>query len=277
MRVGQNPNRNSPAHHQSLINFAVVTHLPELIGYHEHRLEVVKLCLTSMRDNAHIGANIIVWDNESCDELRDWLRLEYKPDILILSENIGKAAVKTNIIRMLPPEALLSFSDDDVLFERGWFMPQLVILQSFPNVACVTGYACRAMMHRNNEKTLAWCRENAKLEEGQFLSEQENRDYCKSVGLDWEYFQKKHEKSTDYKVSYNNAEAYATSHHCQLLGYTDRLIKATRYDGLAMGPEDIWDSALDSVGLRLATTKRLTRHIGNYLDPLLRKEIDDGR
>jgi hypothetical protein len=40
-----------------------------------------------------------------------------------------------------------------------------------------------------------------------------------------------------------------------------------------MADERLFDITLDTLGLRLATTQRLTRHIGNVLHEELRKEI----
>lgn len=71
-------------------------------------------------------------------------------------------------------------------------------------------------------------------------------------------------------MRYNGMEAYCTAHHCQFIGYAKTLQRAARYDGEAMGDEKIIDNTLDSLGLRLATTERLTRHIGNVIDESIR-------
>jgi len=68
--------------------------------------------------------------------------------------------------------------------------------------------------------------------------------------------------------------AYATSHHCQQIGYAGVVNKALEWNYEAMKSERPFDEALDRLGLRLATTQRLARHMGNVIDDHLRKEIE---
>ena len=146
MRIGSNPLRNNTAQSFAPVVLAVVTHLPNTLGYHEHRLEVIQKCIESMTKHAP-PHSLIIWDNGSCEALRQWIRY-IKPDVFIESVNVGKSTARTAIFRMLPPETLVAMSDDDILYSPGWFEEQVKILNTFPNVACVTGNPIRTSFRR---------------------------------------------------------------------------------------------------------------------------------
>ena len=272
MRIGNNPNRGKRATEFSPVVLACVTHLPDQDGYHAARLEVVQTCLTSMRaGNEHLS--MMVWDNGSCPALRDWLMYEFKPSQLILSDNIGKNPARTCLARMLPLDRVLAYSDDDMYFYPGWLEPQLELLQHFPNVAAVSGYPVRTSFRWGNENTLAWAREHVQIETGHLIPEQWERDFCVSIGRDWETHEKDTVKDIDYRITYNGVQAYATAHHCQFVSPAGMIGRLLSYSPEAMADEKGTDIILDKIGLRLATVERWTRHIGNVIHDELRKEI----
>jgi hypothetical protein len=273
-RIGRNPLSGQHVDHFESLVFAVVTHLPNLEGYHAQRLEVIQTCLTTMRQGAHTKHSFIVWDNGSIPELREWLQCDFKPDALILSGNIGQDA-KVNIFRMCPPETIVAYSDDDMLFYDDWLRPQLALYKHFPNVAAVTGYPVRTSFRWGNEHTKAWARttHGAQLELGRFLPQEWEDDFAVSVGRDPEWHAEYTRNDTDARVTYKGKTAYATSHHCQFIGNAGTVASVLKYDGRAVGDERPFDIALDQIGLRLATTERLCRHIGNVIHDELREEI----
>lgn len=272
MRVGHNPNRVAGAKGFRPIVLTVVTHLPDLTSeYHKHRFEVIYTCLTSMRQNANMDHTLMVWDNGSCDPLRQVL--PDLADVVILSPNIGKTAARTSMIRMLPPGTIVGYSDDDMYFYPDWLAPQIDLLKHFPNVAAVTGYPVRTASRWGCDNTLAWAEEHAKLERGQFIPRQWEDDFCVSIGRDPEWHRQASARDREGLVTYEGKQAYCLGHHCQFIGYQEQLFKAAAWDGKAMGDEKVLDRALDAVGLRLATTQRLARHIGNVLHEELRKEL----
>lgn len=274
MRIGNNPSKGKPAGAR-LQNIAlhVITCLPSLDGYHANRFEVIQACIISMLNGITAPHTLIVTDNESIPEFTEWLQRCVKPDMFINSKNYGKATQRKLIAQMLPPNTVLCYSDDDMLFERNWFEPQMKLLKSFPNVAAVSGYPVRTSFRWGNAHTLAWARANAKVEIGRFISEQHERDFCVSIGRNFEDHQANTRQDLDYRIAYNGLQAYATAHHCQQIGYAGTIAKALAFDGYAMGEERTFDERLDALGLRLATTDRLCRHIGNVMDVGIRKDI----
>lgn len=274
MRKGINPNSNAQAQGKIQdVVLACLTHLPNQYGYHERRLEIVQNCLETMRAGARRNHTMAIWDNGSGPALRDWLQNVFKPDILILSENVGKATARTSLFRMFHPDSIVAFSDDDMLFYDNWLNPQIELLQQFPNVACVSGYPVRTSFRWGNKNTLQWAASIGILEKGNFIPDEWERDFCVSIGRDYVAHRLSVPNNDDYRVTYKGLQALCTSHHCQFIGRAGVIGSVLHYDGLAMGAEREFDVALDTFGLRLATTKRLARHIGNVIHPELREEI----
>jgi len=269
MRTQHNPLRTSPAPYQYKdVVFVVVTHLPcdDPTGYHKERLEVVQTCLQTMRAGAKREHTFMVWDNGSNSTYRDWLQHIFEPDILIMSQNIGKNLARASAIQMLPLGSVVCYSDDDMYYYDNWLSPQMELLYHFPNVAVVSGYPIRVMQRWGNNNTLAWAREHAKVEQGRYISKELEMEYADSVGRSHEDLIQKTLKDIDYRIVYNGKKAYATAHHAQFIGHAVKIVPALNRDGAAMGDEKPLDIALDMQGLRLCTTERYVRHIGNVLD-----------
>jgi len=95
MRKGQNPAKfvNSVPQPER-ITATLLNYIPFLSGFYAETLDVLKVCLESMRKDAGLPFDLMVFDNGSCAEVRDFLigekdagRIQY----LILSEkNMGK-------------------------------------------------------------------------------------------------------------------------------------------------------------------------------------------
>jgi glycosyltransferase involved in cell wall biosynthesis len=239
-------------------------------------MKIVRACLSSMRKHAGMDCNILIWDNGSCDELNQWMEQEYKPDYLVFSPNIGKDSARAAILNIFPEETIIGISDDDMLFYPGWLDEQVKILKHFPNVGVVSGYPCRAMM-QNNENTLKWAKENGcTIKEGRFIPNEWEFDYAVSVQenpIDWIYYTKQRQ---DTIIEYQGMQAYATSHHCQAVHVAGRVRGLAKWDGRSISNEKPWDQSIDKAGmLRLATVQRLSRHMGNVIDPKLEEELTE--
>jgi hypothetical protein len=279
MRLGLNPLRASTAPYDFHdVVLLVVTHLPTLDGYHAGRMEIVQTCLRTMRENAGREHTFYVWDNGSCDAFTDWLREDFRPDFLMLSQNIGKNPARAAAIATLPLGAIVAYSDDDMLFYPNWLQPQIDLLVHFPNVAAVSGYPCRVMFRWGIERTIAWARKNGKLEQGRFIPKEWEDDYADSIGRDRNEQVQNTIKDVDYRVTFEGVKAYTTAHHCQFIGYVATVRNAMYTDSastaMALDDEKQTDIRLDQLGLRLSTTERLARHMGNVMDDGLRADVE---
>ena len=63
------------------------------------------------------------------------------------------------------------------------------------------------------------------------------------------------------------------AHHCQFMAVAGRIADMPQWSDEAMAAEQSFDKMIDEAGLlRLTTTERLTRHMGNVLDPDLKMD-----
>ena len=272
MRVGQNPNRLAKVEGYAPVVLGVITHLPMTKGYHQHRLEVIQCSLETMRQRATGDFEIVVWDNGSCDTLLDWLREDYRPDYLITTRNVGKSIARASIVRMLPPDTIVGIADDDIFYYPGWLGKQLKVLRYYPHVGTVSGWPVRTQFRFHNEATVRWAKENqkVKMQVGRFISKEEDRDFCDSIGRDYTFQVPYTQHDRDIKLTYRGIETYATGHHAQWIGKAGVVAPYLTYTEEAMADERPFEDAIDNAGLlRLTTFERCTQHIGNQLDPRL--------
>ena len=80
----------------------------------------------------------------------------------------------------------------------------------------------------------------------------------------------------DLKLSYNGMQAYGTAHHCQFIGFAESIAPLCRRSDQYTDKEKEFDIAIDEAGyIRLTTTRRLTRHMGNVIDEGLQKDVSE--
>ena len=269
MRVGNNPNRSQKVRHIPGVVVAAITHLPNTEGYHAERQNVIKASLETMRANAGRDCGIMIWDNGSCTGFVDWLREVYRPDWLVLSWNMGKSSARASMARMMPSGTVLGVADDDILYYPDWLVKQMKILQTYPNVGTVSGWPVRTQFRFHTSATVQWGKKEgrAKIEHGRFISDEEEKDFCRSIGRDWKWHKNYSVNDEDIRLTFKGVQAYATGHHCQWIGYVDRLKDLVLFDNEAMADERIFERAINDAGLlRLTTCERTTRHIGNVLE-----------
>ena len=271
MRQGSNPNKSRAADTYGNIVLTVVTHLPVVGGYHGQRLNVIKASLESMRENAGDARfQTLVWDNGSCDQLTHWLKRSYQPDFLVTGYNLGKTTARKSILEMLPPDTIVGCADDDMFYYPGWLDAHLEVFETYPNVGTVSGWPVRTQHRFANGYTKEWAKRAAVVEYGRFISEQEDRDFCTSIGREYDWHVETSANDMDVKITYQGIETYGTGHHCQFIGIAGVLAPFEQFTIEAMRPERYFEEAIDRAGLlRLTTYKRYTRHIGNVLDPEL--------
>lgn len=273
MRLGRNPLARLDTSQPKAVA-CVVTHLPHEFGYHEKRFDIIRLCLTTMREQAGQRVAVYVWDNGSCEKLVRWLMDEYKPEYLTLAPNVGKITARAAMLKSFIPGTPVAYSDDDMFFDQGWFTKSLEVLQAFPNVGLVTAYPCRAMFRNASNTARAWADAEGILDVGQYIPPEWEEDYAKSCGYIVSDHMNAINQEQDYRATYNGVSAYLTGHHCQFVTLAGVLDDCLIPDNLAMSDERPTDKMIDNAGLlRLATTERLARHMGNYPDAWIQQEI----
>lgn len=277
MRKGQNPAKFvSKVAKPQRITVAVLNYIPFLSGFYAEMLDVLKVCLTSLRTDAGLPFDLMVFDNGSCAEVRDFLvqeREEGRIQYLILSEkNLGKGGA-WNIIFAGAPGEIIAYADNDVLFYPGWLKRSVEILEAFPKVGMVTARPFRTP-EKYLQASIRWATENAQLEQGHFLPYDWFYEFSATLGYSDDELEKIYRETKDYRVSYNGVSAFLGASHWQFTAYRSVLMQFLPFEmSKPMGQVRQLDERMDAAGyLRLMTPERYVQNMSNSLPAELRSQ-----
>jgi glycosyltransferase involved in cell wall biosynthesis len=309
MRKGQNPAKAvKEVAKPERITVALLNYIPFLSGFYTEMLDVLKVCLESMRRDAGLPFDLLVFDNGSCAEVREYLVAEKEAgriQYLILSEkNMGKGGAWNMILAGAPGE-IIAYTDADVLFSPNWLSRSVEILETFPNVGMVTARPFRTPPEFY-ESTLQWARGNATLEEGQFIPWETFLEFNLSLGQTEEENKKVYAETKDWRITYNSMSlrgaqrrsnlpmneetasqkplaatsdeivAYAGASHWQFTSYKSTLQQFLPFEmDKPMGQVRQLDKRMNDAGLlRLMVSDPLAMNMSNTLG-YLRGELKD--
>ncbi len=280
MRKGQNPAKFvKDVAKPEQITVALLNYIPFLSGFYAETLDVLKVSLESMRKDAGLPFDLMVFDNGSCAEVRDFLvkeKEEGRIQYLILSEkNMGKGGA-WNVMLAGAPGKIIAYTDADVLFSTNWLSRSVEILENFPNVGMVTARPFRTSPEFY-ELTLKWAKENAKLEEGQFIPWETFLEFNLSLGQTEEENKKVYAETKDWRIQYKGITAMAGASHWQFTAYKSILQQFLPFDmDKPMGQVRQLDKRMNDAGLlRLMVSDPLAMNMSNTLG-YLRGELKIG-
>lgn len=278
-RVGQNPMKwVENVHQPQKITATTVVHIPMLEGYWRESLEVLKLCLTSMRSSTDIPFDLMVFDNGSCEMVQEYLvELEKSGFIqyLILSEkNLGKVGA-WNFLFQSAPGDIVSFCDSDVFFLNGWMEETLEILKHFPKAGIVTALPI-AGGDLSDSKTTKLARKDPSviINTGLLIPDEYIRACIRGLGKGEKEYQERQINRKDVLLSKDGVDAYATASHFQFT--TKKSILTQLFPAKIEYPlagDHQFDVEMVNKGYwRLSTEHYLVHHMGNRV-PDFQKEL----
>ena len=282
MRKGQNPAKFvKDVARPERITVALLNYIPFLSGFYAETLDVLKVSLESMRKDAGLPFDLMVFDNGSCAEVRDFLikeKEEGRIQYLILSEkNMGKGGA-WNVMLAGAPGEIIAYTDADVLFSPNWLSRSVEILETFPNVGMVTARPFRTPPEFY-ESTLKWAKKTrgAKLEEGQFIPWETFLEFNLSLGQTEEENKKVYAETKDWRIQYKGVTAMAGASHWQFTAYKSTLQQFLPFDmDKPMGQVRQLDKRMNDAGLlRLMVSDPLAMNMSNTLG-YLRGELKGG-
>lgn len=273
MRVGQNPAKFvTQVTQPKRITVALVTYIPFLGGYYAQSLDVLKTCLQSIWDNADLPYDLLVFDNASCSETRQFLQQalqEGNIQFLWLSDkNIGKAGA-WNIIFGGAPGEIIAYADSDVYFYPGWLSHLVQTLETFPNAGMITGMPLGGPPELSTS-TVQWAKNNpeAQLQEGCFVSWEDYWRHARSLGKSEEEARALYQSHQEILLTYKGKKYIVGAGHFQFIAYRKVLQEVLPIPSRRpMGEVMALDAAINERGyLRLSTLEWWVQHLGNTLE-----------
>lgn len=276
MRLGQNPAKYIDTVAQPAdVTVAVVNCIPFLSGYHAQSLEVLKVCLSSLRENTDRPFDLLLFDNHSCREVRDYLLGAYEQGLiqyLVLSDtNIGKIGA-WNFMLSAAQGQHVCFTDSDIYFRPGWLSASLELFDAFPNVGMVTGRPVRTDMGLSTS-TLDWARKaKVRIEEENFVDWKTYLEHEGSLGNPEADERERYETGRDSRLSSRGVRAYVGASHFQFVVPKRVLAQVVPLSSeKPLRNANIMDSQVNRLGyLRLCTEQALVLHMGNRVPDSIR-------
>jgi glycosyltransferase involved in cell wall biosynthesis len=272
MRIGQNPAKfvkevAKPAR----ITVAVLNYIPFLSGFYTEALDVLKVTLDSIRASADLPCDLLVFDNASCEEVRQYLLDEHQAgriQFLILSEkNLGKGGA-WNIILAGAPGEIIAYTDSDAYFYPGWLSRSLQLLETYPNVGMVTARPFRTKPELYS-KTVEWGQSTpeVQVEQGALVPFETFREFDLSLGQSEAEIREHYDTSQDVRLSYQGLTAYAGASHWQFMAYKSVIQNFLPFNmDRPMGQVRQLDERMNAAGyLRLMLADPLAMNMSNTL------------
>ncbi len=270
MRKGQNPAKFvKDVAKPERITVALLNYIPFLSGFYAETLDVLKVCLESMRKDAGLPFDLMVFDNGSCAEVRDFLvkeKEEGRIQYLILSEkNMGKGGA-WNVMLAGAPGEIVAYTDSDVLFSPKWLSRSVEILETFPNVGMVTARPFRTP-EEYLQASIRWAKEHAQLEQGDLLPYEWFYEFSTTLGFSDEELKKIYSETTDYRITYKNLSVFLGASHWQFTTRKSIITQFLPFDmDKPMGQVRQLDERMDAAGyLRLMPAERYAQNMSNTL------------
>ena len=269
-----NPSRGKKsAYAPAQVTVAVLTYLPNAVGYFENRLEVTKTCLQSIIHNTKAPYDLMIFDNGSRPELVEYLkglRDEGSIDFLILSaQNVGKIGALQVMFKAAPGE-VIAYCDDDVFYLPGWLERHLEVLDTFPKVGIVSGMYIKPHMKEGVKSTLKFAKsKGVQSRQGNLVDPELEQHYMDQMGRGEEKYRGEVAGLVDVLITYKGIQVWASAGHYQLTARKETILEALpkTWTGNLMGQMRDLDVTVDKLGyLRLCTHPPTLRLLGNHID-----------
>jgi glycosyltransferase involved in cell wall biosynthesis len=272
MRIGQNPAKYvKEVARPERITAAVLNYIPFVSGFYAEMPQVLHACLESLRNGADLPFDLLVFDNGSCEEVRQYLLDEHQAgriQILILSEkNLGKGGA-WNIMLAGAPGEVIVYTDNDCLFSKGWLSNSLRLLETFPKVGMVTARPFRTNPEYYSA-TLEWANQTQQVsqERGKLIPWETIREFDLSLGQAESEIRQRYDSGGDVRLTYQDVSAMAGASHWEFMAYKKVLAEFLPFHmDRPMGQVKQLDQRLNAAGyLRLMPTEPYAMNMSNTL------------
>ncbi len=275
-RIGENPmKRTDEVYVPQRVTITTIVYIPMLTGYWESSLEVLKVCLDSLRSNTHTPFDLIVFDNASCPDVQQYLRKEFDQKriqyLFLSASNVGKVGAWNSLLSSAPGE-IIAYMDSDVFFYPGWLEESLKVLEAFPKAAQITAQPARGRPHFDevNTTTLEGAQKDPaiQMQVGKLIDPDSLTMQRYGLSLSVEEFQDR-DDSDDILLESGGVKAFVSASHFQFISTKAALSKVLPFNvtkPLHSTDTRQMDFSLNDKGYwRLSTEPYLVHHLGNRL------------
>ncbi len=273
MRVGQNPAKNiKTVIKPQRITVAVLNYIPNQQGYFAESFAVLQRCLGSILDNTRVPYDLMLFDNGSCQEVKQYLQeLEDNGKIQYLvfsGKNVGKGGAWDFIFNAAPGE-IIAYSDNDAYFYSGWLEESLKVLETYPKVGMVTARPMKTIATLSSS-TIQWAIDNKNqvtMKTGDIISYEDFVDFASTLNYSEELLIREFNARKDYLLTYKDVNAFVGANHFQFIGWKKNLQKCLPFDmQKPLGQVKQLDERLNTMGyLRLMIDKPLIQNMSNRI------------
>lgn len=280
MRDGMNPVKENP-HLNGFPRHRIVVpvYIPTLDGYFSNSLEILKLCLESLRITTAGRASITIVSNSSSQEIIDELHRCYQEgwiDQLLLNQsNRGKVDAVVSVARGAFEE-LITVSDCDVLFKAGWLEAVEKLFYTFPECGFASPVPAPAGMWQHTSATLLGGLVRRELSFEKVVPEEDLDRFARSIGR-LDLYKPEHRKAQLVAKRNGTTACVGCGHFIctirkEIVGAIPKQPSLNAY-----GAEGPWiDMPPDKLGLwRLSTTQAYAYHMGNVSEPWMYDELEE--
>jgi hypothetical protein len=281
LRIGVNPDKdktllNTYGRHRVIIP----VYIPNFEGYFENALEILKLCLESLRITTSGKASITIISNGSCPSVIEELKRQYETgwidQLLINHVTRGKVNATVSVARG-SFEELITISDADVFFKAGWIEAVEQIFEHFPECSFASPFFSPSGMWYYTSATILGALFRRELTRAKVVNEEDLARLAKSLGNPDMYLPEDLKKQLI--VMRNGVMAgVGCGHFCFTIrkGLLPYMPKKPSLQAIGGTSEmDCFDIPPDENGFwRLATIKAYVYHMGNIPEPWHYEEFE---
>lgn len=272
MRINTNPFRKK-INNLNLSTFdhtvCIITYIPFLEGYYKHKLDVLKVCINSLIKNTETNFNLLIFDNNSCQQVTNYLhdlKLNFNfIDIYFSNRNIGKIAGLNKLLKIADGN-LITISDDDIFFKKDWLKETIKIIKDFNNVGYVSCIPVRSSFEK--KKFDKFRKFNHEIEIIDQWDEKIDRIFSKSIGVSPIEYLNKHKSKKIQLIKKDKTKTYLCGTHLQFTTTRKVLNKILPFEESNLNYQaNLIDVPFDKRELfRLATQEMFIEHMGTNLD-----------
>lgn len=282
MRVGVSDTKNLAA--PALIRrhrVILPVYVPRLTGYFKDSLEILTLCLESLRRTAGDSVAVTVVANQCVYEVMAMLQRQYDrgwiDQLVINRSNQGRIDGVVSAARGAH-ESLLTLSDSDVLFKDGWLGAIEQLMDTFPEcgMASVVPHPGTAWHHTSATVLGSWVARE--LGVGKVVSDDDIDRFGRSIGMpDWV---KPEQRARQVIVTRDGTTACVGCGHFLFTIRKDVLAAIPPEPcgrPLGAGSDEIWYDRPPDIGgyWRLSTPQAFAYHLGNVPEPWMYDALRD--